>query len=152
MAAGAAEQGPRPPGPGPARQCPAAALGLMGPSASRLAASQLAVTLCCRVTANSMSFHSQKQLDLCGKHIIGLPWEDPTPPQPYSLSQSTRLNSLGYIPASHWNYFSYSNVCVSVLLTQSVSPSPSLTMSTSFFSISVSLLLPANKFIRTICF
>ena len=77
-------------------------------------------------------------------YICPLPLKPPIPPP--RLSQST---GFGF-PASYSKfplaiYFTYGNVYVSVLLSQVISPSPSLSVTLSLFFMSVSPLLPCKQ-------
>ena len=74
---------------------------------------------------------------------IPSPWATP-PSHPSGSSQSTELSSLCYIAASCWLYLTHGSVSIPVLLSQLLPHSPSLPVSTSRFSMSVSLFLPCK--------
>ena len=80
-------------------------------------------------------------------------------PSPFlaSLSRTLHPTPLGHHRALSWVPMLYSSlplagylhasVCISMLLSQFILPSPSSTVSTCPFSMSVSLFLPGNRFI-----
>ena len=88
-----------------------------------------------------------------GMHLSAPSWASlpsPTPHPPSRLSRSTGLGSLCHTENSPAVSFTYGKVCVFMLLSQFVPPSPSHTVSTSL-SLCLSLhYCPANKFISIV--
>ena len=78
-----------------------------------------------------------------GIHMSPPSWTSlPPPTQPHQCHRALNLSSLLHTANSHWLY---SNVYVSVQLSQIVPPSPSSTVSTSLFFMSASSWLPSDK-------
>ena len=74
----------------------------------------------------------------------------PTPSHPSRLSKNTGVSSLYLTAASHWLCFTHGCVYMSMLLSQFVPPSPSLTASR-VCSLCLHLYsCPTNRFISTI--
>ena len=77
-------------------------------------------------------------------HISPPPWAS-LPSYPSRLSRSTRLNSLSYKTTFHQSSILHMAMHVSMLLSQFLPPSPSLTVFSSLFSSSVFLFLPLTE-------
>ena len=100
-----------------------------------------------------VSARHQHESALC-IHMSSPSWtslQPPTPSHSSSLSQSPGLSPLSHTANSHWEATSHMVVymfpCASPHLSHPSSPH---TVSTSLHSLSVSPLLPANRFISTI--
>ena len=79
---------------------------------------------------------------LCDAYIPSLSLPPSRPIPPCRSLQGTKLTSLGCTTVSHQRCLTYDSAYMSMLLSQLSPPSPSPTVSTNLFSMSVSLFLP----------